>query len=551
MSLLEVKGLTTRFHTRNGTVTAVDDVSFTVDEGETLAIVGESGSGKSVTCYSLLQLIPQPPGAIEAGQAFFNGRDLLQCNEDEIRSIRGDQIAIIFQDPMTSLNPYLTVGEQLIEPLLYHREFDRKQARARGISALEEVGIKDPDRNFDCYPHQFSGGMRQRVMIAMALITEPKLLIADEPTTALDVTIQAQILALIKDLQQRHNIAVIFITHDLGVVAGIADRVAVMLQGKIVEQGSTDDIFYRTQHDYTRKLLASIPDGAKPLQGEQHQDKQQPLLQVRNLKTYFSDKNRSFLDVLRRGEAEPIKAVDDVDITINRGEIVGLVGESGSGKSTLGRSILQLLPVTEGSINFDGQELTTLSPVQLKVQRRRMQMIFQDPYASLNPRMTVLDTLAEPLLYHGLATRDNVRQQVLQLMEEVGLDVSALRKYPHEFSGGQRQRIAIGRALATKPELIIADEPVSALDVTIQAQILDLILQLVERHSLTLLFISHDLAVVRYVCDRVAVMNHGKIVEEGATEPLFASPSHSYTQSLLAAITVADPKAERERLVDG
>ena len=532
MPLLDVRGLTTRFYTRNGVSTAVNNVSFSVDENETLAIVGESGSGKSVTCYSLLNLIPQPPGKIDSGVAEFNGRDLLHMTEDQLRDIRGSDIAMIFQDPMTSLNPFLTVGEQLIEPLIYHCDYNRNDAKIRAIEALDEVGIKHAEKRFDSYPHEFSGGMRQRVMIAMALITEPKLLIADEPTTALDVTIQAQILQLIKQLQQQRNIAVIFISHDLAVVADIADKVAVMYHGDIVEQGDTHTIFNHSQHDYTKKLLASIPSGAK------HQAPPQtdtPLLTVNGLKTYFQDTSSGTGGWFNR-HVEPIKAVDDVDLHINRGEIVGLVGESGSGKSTIGRSILQLVPVTAGSISFDDTELTTLPATQLVKTRRRMQMIFQDPYASLNPRMTVFDTLAEPLLYHGLADRKTVTEQVLTLIDEVGLARANIRKYPHEFSGGQRQRIAIGRALATKPELVIADEPVSALDVTIQAQILQLILQLVEKHNLTMLFISHDLSVVRSLCDRVVVMHHGKIVETGVTEDLYINPQHAYTKTLMSAV---------------
>ncbi|MDX2464544.1 MAG: ABC transporter ATP-binding protein [Porticoccus sp.] len=556
MPLLEVENLVTHFHTRDGVVKAVDGISFSVDSGETLAIVGESGSGKSVACYSLLNLIPQPPGKIEFGTALFNGNDLLQTSEKDLQKIRGNDIAIIFQDPMTSLNPYLTVGEQLIEPLIYHRNISRQQALKRATEILGEVGIIEPEKRIHGYPHEFSGGMRQRVMIAMALITEPKLLICDEPTTALDVTIQAQILALVKELQERRNIAVIFISHDLAVVAGIADKVAVMKDGIIVEQGNVDDIFHRTQHEYTKKLLASIPEGAKPTptQNEKNEGNNgQTLLSVRELQTQFRDYSGDSVSwpfalwFTNKADKKIIKAVDNVSLDIKRGEILGLVGESGSGKSTLGRSILQLVPVTGGNVWFDGIELTSLSHNNMKTMRRRMQMIFQDPYASLNPRMSVFDTLAEPLLYHGLATRKNVTEQVLALMDDVGLSHTSIRKYPHEFSGGQRQRIAIGRAIATKPELVIADEPVSALDVTIQAQILDLILSLVKKHNLTMLFISHDLSVVRYIADRTAVMHHGKLVEMGNTESLFAAPQHDYTKKLLSAIPIADPTRERER----
>tara|TARA_B100000795_G_scaffold143518_2_gene107449 strand:+ start:3455 stop:5104 length:1650 start_codon:yes stop_codon:yes gene_type:complete len=546
MAILEVNGLKVYFHTRNGVVKAVDDVSFSVDRGETLAIVGESGSGKSVTCYSLLDLLPKPPARIEGGTALFDGKDLLTCSASEMRHHRCNDIAVIFQDPMTSLNPFLTIGEQLIEPLIYHPDRSqiktRVEAKRTAVALLDEVGIIDSHARFDCYPHEFSGGMRQRVMIAMALITEPKLLICDEPTTALDVTIQAQILRLIKKLQETRNVAVIFISHDLGVVAGIADKVLVMCDGTIRETGGTDDIFYRTQNDYTKKLLAAIPEGAKTLPNRAKSD--ELLIEVTHLKTYF----RNQLNTSNSEEHRYVKAVDDVSLEIARGEILGLVGESGSGKSTLGRSILQLAPTTEGSVKFSGQTLTGLNAKQLVPWRRRMQMIFQDPYASLNPRMTVFETLSEPLLYHGIATKKTIASQVKQLMDDVGLSQAQLRKYPHEFSGGQRQRIAIGRAIATKPEFIIADEPVSALDVTIQAQILDLILELVERHNLTMMFISHDLSVVRYISDRVVIMNHGVIVEQGDTETLWAAPKEAYTKELLAAIPLADPAAERKRI---
>jgi ABC-type microcin C transport system duplicated ATPase subunit YejF len=534
MALLEVKNLSISFHTRHGEIKAVENVSFSVDRGETLAIVGESGSGKSVTCYSLLDLLPRPPAVIESGSANFDGVDLYRCSSQQMRQFRGNDIAMIFQDPMTSLNPFLTVGEQLIEPLIYHNDrsqrISRSMAKKEAIALLDEVGIINPEARFGSYPHEFSGGMRQRVMIAMALINKPRLLICDEPTTALDVTIQAQILKLIKALQKNRDVAVIFISHDLAVVAGIADKVLVMCDGKTEEQNSTPEVFQNSSNSYTKALLSAIPSGPKTTKSLAQEGS--PLLEVEQVKTYFTDFSNPTEKV--------VKAVDDVSLSLQKGEILGLVGESGSGKSTLGRSILQLAPLTAGTVRFSGTDLSALQPNQLIPWRRKLQMIFQDPYASLNPRMTVYQTLAEPLLYHGLANKKTVAKQVEQLMDDVGLARSSVLKYPHEFSGGQRQRIAIGRAIATEPEFIIADEPVSALDVTIQAQILDLILDLVKQRDLTMLFISHDLSVVRHICDRVAVMHQGKLVEEAPTEALWANPKMDYTRNLLSAIPTSN-----------
>ncbi len=523
MPLLSVDNLTIHFHTRNGLVRAVDGISFDVEAGETFAIIGESGSGKSVACYSLLGLVPMPPGRVEAGTAMFNSKDLLTLSNNDMRKVRGKGISIIFQDPMTSLNPYLKVGEQLIEPLLLHFGMKRDEAWKKATAMLEEVGIKNAPQRMNAWPFEFSGGMRQRVMIAMALITEPQIIIADEPTTALDVTVQAQILKLLKELQERRNIGVIFISHDLSVVADIADNIAVMQNGKLVEQGSRDEIFTAASHPYTKKLLAAVPAGEKqPIAttGEA------PLVSVENLSVVFGEE----------GGPSEVRAVNDISLAIEHGEILGLVGESGSGKSTLGRSILRLVNASSGSIRFKGQDITHLKPRQMKPLRRQMQMIFQDPYASLNPRMTVYDTLSEPLLLHGIVNRKNLDAEVFKLMDSVGLARASVLRYPHEFSGGQRQRIAIGRAIATKPQFIIADEPVSALDVTIQAQILDLLLELVDRFDLTMLFVSHDLGVVRYLSDRIVVMKNGELVESGSAHEIFTAPQQEYTRTLLQAI---------------
>jgi oligopeptide transport system ATP-binding protein len=526
VALLDVNNLSVSFVTRNGTNKAVDNVSFSVEERQITAIIGESGSGKSVSCYAMLGLVPSPPGRIDGGTAHFQDQDLLTLSEAELRAIRGRDIAMIFQDPMTCLNPFMKIGDQLIEPLTLHKGLAKQPARKQAMALLDEVGIRDPQAAMNAFPHEFSGGMRQRVMIAMALINEPKLLIADEPTTALDVTIQAQILKLIAELQTKRNIGVLFISHDLAVVSDIADHIVVMEKGEVVESGQPKTIFENPQHPYTQKLLAAIPSGQKAADTVAPD----PLIRIENLRTWFNP----------TAGTEPVKAVDDVSIEIHRGEVLGLVGESGSGKSTLGRSILRLVPITEGKITFENTELSALEGRSLKQFRHRMQMIFQDPYASLNPRMTVYDTLAEPLLLHGLVNKTGLDQAIRELMDSVGLARAFVRKYPHEFSGGQRQRIAIGRALATRPEFIVADEPVSALDVTIQAQILDLLAELTREYGLTMLFISHDLAVIRQIADRIAVMYHGKLVEEGSTKQVFDSPRADYTRSLLAAIPGAN-----------
>ena len=522
MSLLQVKDLSIHFHTRNGVVEAVNGISFNVEAGKTFAIIGESGSGKSVACYSMLGLVPMPPGRIESGQVLFGDQDLLKLSERELRKVRGKGISIIFQDPMTTLNPYLKIGDQLIEPLQLHFGMSRKDAWQKGIAILEEVGIKNAEQRMNAWPFEFSGGMRQRVVIAMALVTEPGIIIADEPTTALDVTVQAQILKLLKELQERRNIGVIFISHDLSVVSDIADEIAVMQNGHFVEQGNREAIFRDAQHPYTRKLLAAVPSTQKA----EVTVSEVPLVKVSNVVVEFGG--------AKKGQV--VKAVNDVSLDIRRHEILGLVGESGSGKSTLGRTILRLLEPSVGSVIFDGEDISHHSHLRMKPLRRQMQMIFQDPYASLNPRMTVYDTLAEPLLLHKICTRKTLDAAVYGLMDSVGLARESILRYPHEFSGGQRQRIAIGRAIATKPAFIVADEPVSALDVTIQAQILDLLLDLVDQFNLTMLFISHDLGVVRYLSDRIVVLKEGRLVESGRVQEVFDTPTQEYTRKLLNAV---------------
>lgn len=533
MTLLKVDHLTTQFQTREGVFTAVDDISFEVEPGQVLGIVGESGSGKSVCCYSLLGLVPSPPGKVAAGSALFDGVDLLKMNSAAIRAVRGNRIGMIFQDPMTSLNPHMTIAKQLMEPVIYHKGLNKTEARKMAIKALIDVGIRDASSRIDSFPHEFSGGMRQRVMIAMALINEPELLIADEPTTALDVTIQAQILDLLKSLQRSRNLTIIFISHDLAVVGNIADHILVMKQGQVVESGHASTLFSNPKQAYTRQLLDAVPKTAKPT-AKQFDEASPDYLCVSHLHKTFV-RSDGFL----RKRTQRVAAVKDVSLRVKRGEILGLVGESGSGKSTLGRCMIRLLDCDSGSVVLGDQKLYELGHHQLRAARRDFQMIFQDPYASLNPRMTVFDCLAEPILTHKLVPKNAVLERVNQLMDEVGLARNVIRKYPHEFSGGQRQRIAIARALAMEPKLIVADEPVSALDVTIQAQVLDLLLHLSKKLQLSMVFISHDLSVVRYIADRVAVMKTGEVVEYGEAESVFGAPTHPYTQQLVKAVPAA------------
>ncbi len=568
MPLLEVDNLKTYFHTRNGVVNAVDDISFTLEKGEVLGIVGESGSGKSVTVHTLMGLVPQPPGRIEGGTAEFDGDNLLASDESVLRSLRGKRISMIFQDPMTSLNPYLRISEQLIEPLLIHENMDRETALKRAITMLEKVGIRDAAERVHSYPHEYSGGMRQRVMIAMALITNPEVLIADEPTTALDVTVQAQILRLLKDLQTDLGVSVIFITHDLGVIAELADRVVVMYHGHIVEHGDVLPIFENPQHPYTKGLLAcrprlestfkvlptvsdyldetevdgkielsEKPDAAARIEAmqkinEPEIDESDLLLEVNDLHVHFPERAGFF-----SGPKGEVRAVDGISFTVPKGSTLGLVGESGCGKTTTGRAILNLVPPTSGSVKFMGVEIAGRNAAAMLPLRKRMQIVFQDPYSSLNPRLTIEQALTEPMTVHGIGINHAERRnRAAALLEEVDLDPRVLRRYPHEFSGGQRQRICVARALSLEPEFIVCDEAVSAMDVSVQAQVLNLLKQLQSRRNLTYIFISHDLSVVKFMADTIAVMRAGKIVEQGSAEAVYANPVEEYTRKLIEAI---------------
>ncbi len=566
-NLVEIKNLSIDFKTDDGIVKAVKNISFNIPRGKTVGLVGESGSGKSVTSLSIMRLIPNPPGDISSGSITFDGTDLLKLRESKMREIRGNKISMIFQEPMTSLNPVFTVGDQIAETILLHQNVSKKEAHGKTLELMDQVGIPDPEKRIKSYPHELSGGQRQRIMIAMAIACNPSLLIADEPTTALDVTIQKQILELLHDLQKKYKMSMLFITHDLGVIADIADEVVVMYRGDIVEKGTTEQIFKDPKHPYTKGLLACRPslernplrlptvsdfmsaDGTaktfdvaamakekiiKPISAEHP-----VLLELKDVKKHFPIKGGIFGKVRSH-----VKAVDGVSLEVRKGRTLGLVGESGCGKSTLGRTILRLIEPTSGEIKYNGVNIPSLNSTDLRKLRRKMQIIFQDPYASLNPRMTIASAITEPMAIHGLGkNKDERMEMAAELMDKVGLERKFLNRYPHEFSGGQRQRICIARALAVQPDFIICDESVSALDVSIQAQILNLLLDLQKEMDLTYIFISHDLAVVKFIADEVAVMYNGKVVEKSDALSIYENPQHEYTKKLLSAIPKGIPKS--------
>ncbi len=567
--VLAIKDLSVSFSGRSGRRQALNGVSFTVNPGEVVAVVGESGSGKSVTALTIMGLLASS-AYIDGGEMAFNARDgrqhsLLGLKEDALRRLRGREIAMIFQEPMTSLNPVLKVQDQLTEALLDHQLCDAAAAKQKARTLLQKVRIADVERVMTSYPNSLSGGMRQRVMIALALACDPQLLIADEPTTALDVTVQARILQILRDLQRQNHMAVLFITHDMGVVAEIADRVVVMYRGEVVEQGGVAQIFSAPQHPYTRALLAAVPKlgdmrdnpwprafplVTRPSVGESDHKTARydvpPLLDVRGLSVYFPVRGGIFSSVTHR-----VHAVEQIDFCVWPGETLAIVGESGCGKSTTGRALLRLTHSESESVHFQGEEITLMSDGAFQSMRREIQMVFQDPYASLNPRLTVGFTIAEPLLLHGLVkSLADATPLVQELLRSVGLLPEHARRYPHEFSGGQRQRIAIARAMALKPQVIIADEAVSALDVSIQAQVVNLMMELQRNTGVAWIFISHDMAVVERIANRVAVMYLGRIVEIGPRQAVFNSPRHPYTQRLLASVPVADPALRGEYRFD-
>ena len=524
--LVNVKNLSVAFRSGGVTTTAVRGVSFTINKGETVALVGESGSGKSVSALSILRLLPYPAASHPTGQIFFEGKDLLRASEDELKRIRGDRISIIFQEPMTSLNPLHTIEQQVGEMLALHTGLKGPAVRERVLELLTKVGIPEPAKRLGAFPHQLSGGQRQRVMIAMALANEPDLLIADEPTTALDVTIQAQILELLRQLQREMGMAMLLITHDLGIVRRMAERVYVMQNGAIVEEQPTEKLFASPQHAYTRHLIAAEPKGAPPVF-----DADAPIVaETQDLKVWFPIKR----GLLQR-TVDHVKAVDGLSVKILAGQTVGVVGESGSGKTTLGLAMLRLIS-SDGPILYLGKRIDGLSSREMRPLRREMQVVFQDPYGSLSPRLSIFEIIEEGLLIQKPDwTYDQRRAQAAQALKDVGLDPRALDRYPHEFSGGQRQRIAIARAMALEPKFIVLDEPTSALDMSVQAQIVDLLRELQAKRNLAYVFISHDLKVVRALCNYVIVMRNGRAVEEGPAEDIFSAPKAEYTKALLAA----------------
>ncbi|MCO4743918.1 MAG: ABC transporter ATP-binding protein [Proteobacteria bacterium] len=579
--VLKIEGLRTYFHTDAGTVKAVDNITVDIDPGQTLGVVGESGSGKSVTSLSVMRLLPKESAEIVSGSIGFLGKDLATASSSEMNKIRGNQIAMIFQEPMTSLNPVIRVGDQVAETILIHQKVSKSEAQKRVIQLFNEVGIPDPENRIHSYPHEMSGGQKQRVMIAMALACNPQLLIADEPTTALDVTIQAQILDLLRKLRDERGMSMMFITHDLGVIAEIADKVAVMFRGKLVEYGDVISVFENPQHPYTRGLLACRPrldspyrllptvsdfldtsteDGEaviteKVMTEERDQElrnggrpkmpegKGEPVLRVENLKVHFPTKHTLF------GTATAwVKAVDGISFDVYEGQTLGLVGESGCGKTTTGRAILRLIEPTEGKVTFMGKELGPLKGEDLREVRRDLQIIFQDPYSSLNPRLTVEQAIIEPMIVHNIgANYEERRERAAKLLEECGLPAAYLRRYPHEFSGGQRQRICIARTLSLEPKFIICDESVSALDVSVQAQVLNLLKELQLKRGLTYIFISHDLSVVKFMSDVMCVMQNGLIVEAGPSDGIYAAPREEYTKQLISAIPSDDLDHIRSR----
>ena len=524
--LLSVQDLSVAF-TQGGTETlAVDHVSFDIGKGETVALVGESGSGKSVSALSVLKLLPYPPASHPSGKILFDGQDLMALDEAALRKVRGNKITMIFQEPMTSLNPLHTIERQIGEILSVHQGMRAEPARARTLALLKEVGIRDPEKRLGAYPHQLSGGQRQRVMIAMALANEPQLLIADEPTTALDVTVQAQILELLAELKQRNGMSMLFITHDLGIVRKIADRVCVMTKGKIVESGPTADIFANPQHAYTRHLLSAEPKGRPPAAD----DKAEAVMTGKDVKVWFPIKQGFF-----RKTVDHVKAVDGIDVTVRAGQTLGVVGESGSGKTTLGLALARMIS-SEGEIRFTGRDIDKLSFNAMRPLRRELQIVFQDPYGSLSPRMSVAEIIEEGLKIHEPKLSAEGRdRRVVDVLKEVGLDAATRHRYPHEFSGGQRQRIAIARAMVLNPRFVMLDEPTSALDMSVQAQVVDLLRNLQARHNLAYLFISHDLKVVRALANHVIVMRNGRIVEAGPAQQIFEAPQTDYTRALISA----------------